>query len=389
MLKLKEKQKALDERLKLKKIEEIKENIEKQNKKSETNLLQLQENLDSTKTNKCLLTSMCNLNEVKEREEQNNLFQLEIDPMNSFYDDEMKRFVLKAKPEYCIKAFQRSAADVKVDNPENIRTPETLSFTLNYIINELIDLDIYDTGKYFKTKKNEAYNFQDICSFVLDRLRSIRQDFIIINEKGNFHCINCHEKIARFLILCLNQCLDYESFTGHQSSFKLIYEQLNATLTLLREFYHYVDTCNGENVYISPNQSEFYAYSILLSFNDKCDMLSLLNKLPDNVKHDEIISTSKKISKSFFSQDFINFFKLLRNNKFYLSACLMSLYFKDMRIELIEILTNKNQRDTGRVTISLEKLTDILCFQDITESFQFLDWYGIDLNMNILDYPEK
>lgn len=65
---------------------------------------------------------MCSINEIRNREEQGQLQRFEIDVNSSYYDNTLKRNILKADPNKCIKAFARSAADNKLDNPEDIRT---------------------------------------------------------------------------------------------------------------------------------------------------------------------------------------------------------------------------------------------------------------------------
>lgn len=67
---------------------------------------------------------MCSIKEMLDREEQHNLNFLEADPEYSYYDYDNGCYNLKAKPEYTIKQYQRSAADLVMNNPENIRTPQ-------------------------------------------------------------------------------------------------------------------------------------------------------------------------------------------------------------------------------------------------------------------------
>jgi len=233
---------------------------------------------------------MCSEKEMMEREEQNNLNMFEVDP--SISKDYLNKKIKKA---FAVKAYARSAAEKIMDNPDNIRPPEILTKTLNYLMNEIIDIDKNEeiSDRHFKLKVGDKYTFSDITFFVEDRFRSIRQDYTILDLKGNKDCIICHEKIARFLILCLNEGLDYEAFVGLQSLFKLFYQQLNATLTSLREYYEYVEqNSTAENtLYESENIGEFLAYSIILSFNENFDLISMLNKIPKRAKH------SKKVNK--------------------------------------------------------------------------------------------
>ena len=247
----------------------------------------------SYQTSKAKLLTMCSEKEMNEREEQNNLNLFEVDL--SITRDYLNK---KIKPSFAVKAYARSAAEKVMDNPDNIRPPEVLTKTLNYLLNEIVDIDKDNViaDKHYKYKVGDKYTFTDITFFVEDRFRSIRQDYTILDLKGNKDSIICHEKIARFLILCLNEGLDYEAFVGLQSLFKLFYQQLNATLTSLRFDYEHVEQNCGDtnqNLYESPNIGEFVAYSIILSFNENFDLISMLNRIPKQAKH------SKKVTNLF------------------------------------------------------------------------------------------
>ncbi len=235
---------------------------------------------------KAKLISMCSEKEMKEREETNHLSDFEIDPLISSESNK------RAKKEFVVKAYRRSAADKVMDDPENIRPPEILLITLNYLLNEIIDIDVDEekSAKHYKSSGDYTYTytFSEIANFVEDRTRQIRQDFTILNLKGNKDCIICHEKNARFLILCLNEGLDCEE------PLDLFISMLNKTLTSLREFYDYVEEMeNEEGLYVSQNVGEFISYGLLLSLNENYDLLSLLNKMPKRamcskkVRHNE------------------------------------------------------------------------------------------------------
>lgn len=73
------------------------------------------------------LTYMCSNFEISNREDQNLLNLFEIDKNRSYFDRSSNRYILKADPEKCVKAFVRSAADLKMNNPDNVRT-EIVSF---------------------------------------------------------------------------------------------------------------------------------------------------------------------------------------------------------------------------------------------------------------------
>lgn len=79
-----------------------------------------------------LLKSKCSQKEIQRREEQNNLTVFELDKSRSYFDRQTGRYVLRANPEACVKAYVRSAADLKLDNPEDIRTEAVNIKFMNY-----------------------------------------------------------------------------------------------------------------------------------------------------------------------------------------------------------------------------------------------------------------
>ncbi len=65
---------------------------------------------------------MCSIDEIRSREQQNLLNLFEIDKNRSIIDITGNRHQMKAFHSKCVKAYKRSAADQKMDNPENVRT---------------------------------------------------------------------------------------------------------------------------------------------------------------------------------------------------------------------------------------------------------------------------
>jgi hypothetical protein len=330
---------------------------------------------------KARLLSMCSSKEMKDREEQNLLNIFEGDFENSYFNQDQKRWILKVDPDRAIKVFARPAADTFMDDPENLRPPEVLTKTINYILENIVDIDKSE----FPIKKIQNnvkifcpdLNFENIAKFVEDRFRSIRQDFTILNLKGDKNTIDSHEKIARFLILCLNETLDYDAFSGQQSLFKLYVEQLNATLTSLREFYEYVRANNNLEDYSSPYQAEFYAYSILLSIKETFDLVSVLGKIPKCYRNSPIIKLTLKVARSIVGGEWQTFFKILKSKECeYLLSCLMSLYFKEMRSAALASMSHSLNSKIHFQT-NIKKLKELFVFEDTYECLDFLSWFGM------------
>lgn len=353
-------------------------------------------------TGKADLLRKCSHKEILDREEQKNINIFEIDPELSYFDPTMKRYILKIKPEYAIKAYTRSAADVKMDNPENLRPPSVLFETVKYLIENIIDIDKSPKKQknYFKYD-NTSYTFKDICLFAEDRFRAIRQDFIILDSKSSLECIQSHEIIARFLILSLNECLDYPAFSGIQNLFKLLVQQVNATLTSLREFYSYAEkNIKSEETLkiLTKNKSEFLSYSILLSIQHKFDLVSMMKIITDDIKESPFIKHTLKIVRAILSGESISFFKLLKKNNFenfeeekfkhfdYLITCVSSLYLKDMRKIGIDYIATRSENKVYNYKNNIKYILDLFAFENFKEFFDFLNWYGIKFPQEIRSY---
>ena len=337
-----------------------------------------------------LLNGMCSEREMKEREEQNLLSIFELDPEKTKYDNKTQQYIKKVKPEFAIQTYTRPGGDLnKVDNSD-LRTPKALRDTMNYIINEIIDSDHIKNKKFTKLFQ---IDFKEICLFVTDRFRAIRKNFTILdNMKSNKDCIICHEQIARFLIICLNETIDIKSISGDQGIYNLNMKELNLTLTSLSEFYEYSDRqkqldSNNENIYISPNKEEFISYFILFSLKQKpIEFMSILSKIPYKLRKGNKLSLALKISKAYLSKDAISFMKILKSKECdYLTACIMVLFFNDIRTQLMNILSfdKKPNFDEAKHSyliykMSIKEIIEKLPFENENEVIKFLDWFGIN-----------
>ncbi|XP_050313953.1 germinal-center associated nuclear protein [Anthonomus grandis grandis] len=73
----------------------------------------------------------------------------------------------KPERERMVKCFVRSAAGKDMHDPKNLRTPETLLKTVNYLVIEILPNKVHPAHLTF--------------DFITDRLRSVRQDMVIQN----------------------------------------------------------------------------------------------------------------------------------------------------------------------------------------------------------------
>ncbi|KAE8270401.1 hypothetical protein A4X09_0g1932 [Tilletia walkeri] len=171
-----------------------------------------------------------------------------------------------------VKIYRRPAAGREIPLPEEIRPPDVLKRTLDYLTSVLLPRDITSS------------NFALVQPFLWNRTRAIRQDFIVQGETGAL-AIECHERIARLHILCLHARggPGADKWSEQQEL-----EQLRKTLRSLIEFYddrrQAVLSASGAPA-VAPNEAEFRAYNLLLHLRD-----------PETLREVELLPTSVFLS---------------------------------------------------------------------------------------------
>jgi len=205
---------------------------------------------------------MCSEFECHEREFQKELDRWEL-RLNSPAGSGAR-----VDPRLAVKIYRRPAAGREIPLPEEIRPPEVLKRTLDYLFNVLLPPTI------------TSPNFALVQPFLWNRTRAVRQDFIVQGDTGAL-AIECHERIARLHILCLHARggPGAEKWSEQQEL-----EQLRKTLRSLIEFYedrHQSMSLTSSGPSVAPNEAEFRAYNLLLHLRD-----------PETLREVELLPTS-------------------------------------------------------------------------------------------------
>ncbi|OAL26797.1 hypothetical protein AYO20_09939 [Fonsecaea nubica] len=241
-----------------------------------------------------------------------------------------------------VKRFRRSAAGYDEQLPSDIRTPETLKRTLDYLLDKVIG------GERLAT----------VHKFVWDRTRGIRNDFSIqqvTNVEDVKLAVDCFERIARFHILSLHQLsnpdnlLDGENFDTYQER-----EQLNNTLLSL---IYYYDDHRGRIDF--PNEGEFRAYLVIFEIQapERPDLEDRMQSWPVGLLRDKRVQTALKLYRaagnSLLGQGPLqpwesfavaqgktgSFWSLLASDAVpYIMACLAEIYFAEVRFVALDAL---------------------------------------------------
>ncbi|WFD19230.1 actin cytoskeleton and mitosis protein [Malassezia caprae] len=306
---------------------------------------------------------MCPEYERVEREVQKELDRLECFPGTT-----------SADPAAAVKIYRRPAAGRELPLPEEVRPPPVLQRTLDYLVHTLLPADPRDQ------------HFAVVQPFMWNRTRAIRQDFIVQSDRGAI-AIACHERIARYHILCLH----WKGGVGADAwSEQQELEQLRKTLRSLIEFYD--DQRLLGHTY--PNEPEFRGYNLLLHARDP-ETLREVELLPTDVftapllqwalRLRTLLQRSNLLEKRGQPQNteatphfFTRFFKdLARPEVSYLMACLAENLFASVRIGAVKTLTRAYLPQHNG--LPLLHVTSMLGMDDQDEARSFLELLHVQI----------
>ncbi|KAH7906674.1 SAC3/GANP/Nin1/mts3/eIF-3 p25 family-domain-containing protein [Hygrophoropsis aurantiaca] len=172
---------------------------------------------------------MCPRFERYRRERENNLFEWETIPGTK-----------RVNHKRAVKMYERAAGDKTL--PSDLRPPEVLQATLDYLFHDLMPRG----------------GFSPTFNFIRDRSRAVRNDFTMQHEMGPL-AIECHDRCARFHILGLHLERSHPGF-----SIAMEEQQLMNTLQSLKEFYE-----DQRGHYQSPTELEMRVYHRLIHIRDQ------------------------------------------------------------------------------------------------------------------------
>ncbi|GAA97493.1 uncharacterized protein L969DRAFT_42828 [Mixia osmundae IAM 14324] len=298
---------------------------------------------------------MCPAFEREEREYQKNVDKLELTPGTNRIDASR-----------AVKAFHRPAAGNEQPLPSDVRPPEVLKLTLDYL---------------FETVLASDPGLSETHPFIRDRTRSIRQDFTMQHERGPI-AIECHERIARYHILCLHVLRDRESFSESQEL-----EQLRKVLQSLNEFY---EDALFERM-DCPNEAEFRSYSLIVHLRDS-DVIRQTEALPARLFDSQSMQTALRLhslaqrnndgrgrraaNSEACLNHFTRFFKLLQaESTTFLLACLCESHFSDIRRGALKAMMRSNLSNLPPYPLAV--LTRMLGFDSTEECADFCVAFGL------------
>ena len=205
------------------------------------------------------------------------------------------------------------------------------------------------------------------------------------NYRGR-EAIECHERIARYHILCLHALCDNVNFSEQQEM-----EQLRKVLQSLMEFYK--DTKMSSSPLTLPNETEFRAYFALVFLRDH-DVSRQLQTLSEDIFFSAPMMRSLRLrclaqrSNDKFVQNnaeaapnsFVRFFKEVRKSTTFLESCILETWFGSIRTGALKALRQALGVKAVQVSqVSVSTLVKMLGFDDTEQLIAFCNYLGLEV----------
>uniref|UniRef100_A0A0R3S1B7 SAC3_GANP domain-containing protein n=1 Tax=Elaeophora elaphi TaxID=1147741 RepID=A0A0R3S1B7_9BILA len=268
-------------------------------------------------------------------------------------------------PELTVKEYSRSAADQEEPLPHELRPADVLQRTMNYLIGKI--------ANHVPETDEELAQWYD---FMWNRTRAIRKDItqqMMVNETA----VSLIEQCVRLHIFASHRfCeLNFNEFDQKMNT-----ENLSKSLQSLR--YLYDDLAKKGIFYAS--EAEFRAYEIMLNLSDSNVFRQALT-----YRREILESSSVRLAIRLFTclqnQNYVRFFRLLKNDATYLQCCLCHRFFNRMRHQAMYAIS-RSAHIMGKYPLS--KFVQLLGFDDRDASLQFLGCYNVHHN-NDMDTGEE
>ncbi|KXT17576.1 hypothetical protein AC579_6193 [Pseudocercospora musae] len=328
---------------------------------------------------------MCPQFERVDRAYKNDIADMEKNPDSSIYGDGE----IHMDEDRMVKSFKRSAAGDELPIPSDLRTPQTLRRTLDYLINDILG-DNMSTDHLGK-----------VHGFLWDRTRAIRKDFSVqqLTKIDDVKiAIHCFERIARLHITYLHVLAVPGSVEKYSYSHQQEIEQLDKTLLSLMQYY---DDTRGR--LSCENEAEFRAYCVIFQLQDPStpDLEDRVQNWPRHIAGDSRVQEALKIfaaacntsdlqgpfpsgktAQVIARQDWARFWDLIASNAVsYLMACVAEVYFNYVREMALKAIVGGSGGKPGNenTSWSLDSVWDIFKFDTEEQLDHFCSLFGMCL----------
>ncbi|CAN3486061.1 nuclear mRNA export protein Sac3p [Diutina catenulata] len=297
---------------------------------------------------------MCPVFERVRRALENNVKRLEKDPATG-----------RISRELAVKAFSRPAAGQPPPLPSEVRPPQVLKQTLDYLVSNIVQ------------QLPEAH------SFIWDRTRSIRQDFTYQNAFGP-EAIDCNERIVRIHLVSLHVMAG--SDVEHSQQQEL--EQLHKALQTLVEIYDDVRNHGGQ----CPNEPEFRAYQLLAHLRDP-EVEREVQTLPSDVyKHPHVqhalrlraMASQNDLKQRGYAnvpganERYVEFFRQVFSQATpFLFGCLLEVHFNEIRFYALKSMSRSYHTKMAGGGLPVDAIRDMLGFDTSDNVVSFVEYFDL------------
>lgn len=290
-----------------------------------------------------------------------------------------------------VKKFRRPAAGIEEQIPSDLRPPEVLRKTLDYLVDDIVG----DAESSDASMSSDSYEkLKGVHNFVWDRTRSIRNDFSVqqIKDVPNLKiAINCFERMVRFHILTRHQ-LGGRTNTGEGYDHQQDLEQCIKALVSLITYY---DLARSKGC-ISPNEPEFRAYWIITRIPEgrEQEVESKVQKWPKDLQcHPRVVKAIELYAagcnalnprtrvQAIAQASYMKFWNIVSSSAVsYLMACAAEIFFDIVRKCALFCIASGYSRGRGR-KVDEWTLTDLmkpLALDTEDEVFEYVEAHGLD-----------
>ncbi|GMR49106.1 hypothetical protein PMAYCL1PPCAC_19301, partial [Pristionchus mayeri] len=216
------------------------------------------------------------------------------------------------EPRRMVKEYSRSAADQEEPLDHEMRPPEVLERTMEYLLTDIVDSSIEsspDSSKWY--------------DFIWNRTRAIRKELtqqMILNESA-VRLIECCTRMHMFAGFSLSH-LRQEEFDPRMND-----ENLSKCLQSLRHLYE--DLAKKE-IFVET-EAEFRAYDVMLHLTDS-NILRQVLSYRRSVRESPSVRLALKLFSAIQSNNYTRFFRLTREQATFSQCCILIRYFGKVSI---------------------------------------------------------
>ncbi|CAK5089345.1 unnamed protein product [Meloidogyne enterolobii] len=319
-------------------------------------------NLDSKPGNNKFIKGTCqDMCPEKER------YMRDVKKSLHFYECDSEGRIVHEK---MVKDYSRSAADQDMPLPHELRPLEVLQTTMDYLI--------FNISSEIPTTKNELIRW---CDFLWSRTRAIRKD-ITQQMLQSEMAVDLVEKCARLHIFSafklislgtehVNQEINSEmsSLNAASDHPAMAIAAYNTCSHTLRQMYD--DLAKMQRSCL--NEPEFRSYDIILNLTD-FNVYSQVLSYRQSVRESKEVQLALNLASALQNNNYILFFRLVKNHATFLQACLCYQFFASIRSSGLKVICMAFN------SFPLEKFIESLAFDSTEQALSFMKVFGVELD---------